>query len=219
MIVLTINVPEEIGEDDFLDLNIIVLRNIHRKGFGANHNTAAALANGELFIIINPDIRLPERDVLERIVAMEWGQPRPALRAPVVVTPAGLVEDSVRRNLSLPNLLRRFRRPSKGWEVEPSEKNFFWLAGMFLIAPLDIFRAWAGFDEGYHLYCEDYDLSARWRINGGLVEVISDLKVVHDAQRDSHKSLRHMKWHIASLMRVWRSTSFWRVVLGRKYHL
>lgn len=218
-IILTLNIPEPgddpLGEPDLSGLDGTVIRNAAPKGFGANHNAAAKIAEGEIFLIVNPDIRVPSADTLSRLCAMSWRKPSPALRAPVVIAPGGTREDSVRRNLSLPNLIRRARNRQEGWEADPAKSGFFWLAGMFLIAPLDTFRLIGGFDERFRLYCEDYDLSARWRLMGGDVSIIPDLKVVHDARRDSHRSWRHMRWHLESLMRVWTSRTFWSVVVRR----
>ena len=212
LVVLTLNIPEEINEEDLKGLRAIIVRNEGAKGFGANHNAASKVAEGYLFAIVNPDIRLPTTDMLVQFVSMEWDMSQPALRAPIVVAPDGTREDSVRRNLSVPNLIHRTRNRASGWEVDPEGTDFYWLAGMFLIAPLVTFRALGGFDERFRLYCEDYDLSARWRLAGGRVEVIKTVEVVHDARRDSRRSFRHMRWHVASLLRVWRSRPFWKIV-------
>lgn len=216
-VVLTLNIPEKFGEDDLAGLNATIVRNDTMKGFGENHNAAARIAHGALFAIVNPDIRLPAPDTLQELAAAEWHDPAPMLRAPIVVAPDGTREDSVRRNLSLPNLIARSRNRNRaGWEADPAGTNFFWLAGMFLVAPLDTFRSLGGFDERFRLYCEDYDLSARWRLAGGGVQVMPTLQVVHDARRDSHRSFRHMKWHVTSLLRVWTSATFWKTVAAER---
>jgi len=213
LVVMTLNIPEPF-EDDVPGLRMHVIRNSDPKGFGANHNAAAAYAEGPLFAIVNPDIRMVANDTLDQIAGLDWSG-RPVLRAPVVVAPDGAHEDSVRRNLSVPNLIVRARSRRTGWEGDPDSGDFFWLAGMFLIVPLARFRALDGFDEQFRLYCEDFDLCARWRIAGGGVELVRGIRVVHDARRDSHRSFRHLRWHLASLMRVWRSGPFWRIVTGR----
>lgn len=212
LVLVTINIPEAFDGRDGLNLKTIY--NDAPKGFGANHNAAAAVAEGMLFLIVNPDIRLTRPDTLERIAQADW-HGRPALRAPIVVSPDGGIEDSVRDNLSVPNLVRRVLHKRTGWETNPESGSFFWLAGMFLIAPLDAFRTMKGFDERFRMYCEDYDLSARWRVNGGRVELLEDITVIHDARRDSHGSWRHLRWHLVSLVRVWGSGSFWKIVRGR----
>lgn len=214
-ILVTLNIPEPLDVTEFPKLRLTIIRNSQPLGFGANHNAAARAAGGQLLLIVNPDIRLPDRDALVRIAGLRWDLEPAALRAPIVVAPDGSVEDSVRANLSPLNLLRRRRRSTSGWDINPTDPVFFWLAGMFLIAPLDAFLRIGGFDERFRLYCEDYDLSARWRIAGGNVEIVPDLRVIHDARRDSHKSWRHMRWHLASLARVWTSAPFWRIVIHR----
>ncbi|WP_150131866.1 glycosyltransferase family 2 protein [Sphingomonas carotinifaciens] len=212
LVIVTLNIPEPF--EPVPGLRMTVIHNNAPKGFGANHNAASVKAEGALYAIVNPDIRVEDDRFLQRLGMLDWEDGMP-LRAPIVVAPSGTEEDSVRRNLSIPNLFARRHRRSSGWEADPASSEFFWLAGMFLIAPIVRFRALSGFDDRYRLYCEDYDLCARWRIAGGRVELIRDLRVIHDARRDSHRSMRHLRWHIASLLRVWRSAPFWRIVAGR----
>lgn len=212
LVIVTLNIPEPF--EPVPGLRMKVIYNDAPKGFGANHNAASVKAEGALYAIVNPDIRVHDDRFLQQLCALDWNDGAP-LRAPIVVGPNGTEEDSVRRNLSAPNLFARRYRRSRGWEANPDSSKFFWLAGMFLIAPVIRFHALGGFDDRYRLYCEDYDLCARWRIAGGRVELIRDLQVVHDARRDSHRSMRHMRWHVASLLRVWRSVPFWRIVAGR----
>jgi hypothetical protein len=49
---------------------------------------------------------------------------------------------------------------------------------------------------------------------GHLLAVDRAVRIVHQAQRDSHRSLRHLRWHVASLSKVWTSSAFWRVTLA-----
>ena len=90
-------------------------------------------------------------------------------------------------------------------------RPFYWLAGMFLMVRAAAFTAVGGFDERYFLYCEDYDLSARLFNAGYPIAQVQAARAVHDAQRDSHRSLRHLKLHVVSLLKVWTSVAFWRV--------
>ena len=36
-----------------------------------------------------------------------------------------------------------------------------------------------------------------------------------DAQRESHRSFKHLRWHLGSIPRIWTSPVFWRIMLGR----
>lgn len=212
LVLVTINIPEPFEEH--VGLNLKVIRNDVPKGFGANHNAAAAAAEGKLFLIVNPDIRLTQPNALECIARTDCGN-EPTLRAPIVLSPNGEIEDSVRKNLSAPNLFRRIIKKRTGWEANPDNSLFFWIAGMFLIAPLQEFVKIGGFDERFRMYCEDFDLSARWKINGWRIEVLKDITVIHDARRDSHASLRHLRWHLESIFKIWISQTFWRIVIRR----
>jgi hypothetical protein len=67
-----------------------------------------------------------------------------------------------------------------------------------------------GFDEGFFMYCEDFDICARLRLAGWPLAFMPQVQVVHAAQQLSHRSLRHFRWHISSLARMWSSANFWR---------
>lgn len=216
-IVVTLNLANEpLDVTVYPNLKITVLRNPVPKGFGANHNAAFSYCDSPWFIVLNPDIRLPEY----RTVLKLTSQPAvtTGLLAPIVINSAGTVEDSVRQNLSPWSLLGRafgLRKRNLPDGTAYRGRPFYWLAGMCLVVNTDAFRHIGGFDERYFLYCEDYDLSARLYLAGYSIGVASEVSVIHDAQRDSHRSFRHLRWHIESLVRVWLSMPFWLVMLAR----
>jgi N-acetylglucosaminyl-diphospho-decaprenol L-rhamnosyltransferase len=92
------------------------------------------------------------------------------------------------------------------------QQPFRWLAGMCLMINSSAFKAIGGFDERHFLYCEDYDLCARLYVSGHKLLLDRRCRVVHDAQRGSHRSRRHLYLHVSSLVRVWTSRAFWHVV-------
>lgn len=216
LVLVTLNIPEAIDLAAYPGLRIRVIENATPKGFGANHNAASAQAEGPLLLIVNPDIRIPARDVLARIAADTHVSDRSALRAPLVVNSAGDIEDSVRRNLTPLSLLLRAIGRRKDHSADSTARTggnrFFWIAGMFMIVDRRIFAEMGGFDERFFLYCEDYDLCARLVSSGHRIELLPDLTVVHDAQRDSHRSWRHMRLHLSSLLKVWTSRAYWKIV-------
>lgn len=214
-VIVTLNLAGEVFDPGaFNPLQIQVVRNAAPRGFGANHNAAFRLCDTTWFAVLNPDLRLPSNPFpdLFRLVAHS---PEIAVVAPVVLGSDGRPEDSVRTNLTPTSLLsRRLPARRKPMTVEaPAQlgRPFYWLAGMFLLIRADKFRAVDGFDERFFMYCEDYDLCARVYVSGGALAVARDTIVIHDAQRKSHRSLRHLRWHLASLLRVWGSRSFWQV--------
>jgi GT2 family glycosyltransferase len=76
-----------------------------------------------------------------------------------------------------------------------------WIAGMFMLFRSELFREVGGFDERYFLYYEDVDLCFRLRQHGYEVILVPDARAVHFAQRQSHRNLRYLLWHVRSLVR------------------
>lgn len=215
-VIVTLNVPEDFNRARWPGLDLLVLRNEQPQGFGANHNAAFRQATGRWFGVLNPDLRLPD-DPFPTLLAAAGAQARPGLVAPRIVDPEGRDEDSVRANLTPWSLLRRRFDPGAGRVSVAADGGapvFFWLAGMFLLFSVDAYRRISGFDERFFLYCEDYDICARLRLAGADIAIVPGATVVHEAQRDSRRSSRHLRWHLASLARVWTSPVFWRVTLG-----
>ena len=216
-VILTLNLgAEDFDATAFRNLQIDVLRNETPLGFGANHNRAFDLCRTPWFVVLNPDLRLAEQPPFDSLLACAQRYTHVGVVAPVVVSSTGKPEDSVRRNLTPWSLVRRYlfgRRDAARIESPAKPGNpFRWLAGMCLMIDSAAFRALGGFDERYFLYCEDYDLCARLYNSGHKVVLDTSSRVIHDAQRGSHRSTRYLYWHVSSLLRVWTSRPFWRIV-------
>lgn len=216
LVIVTLNLADEVfDESAHPGLRLAIIRNPVPKGFAANHNAAFRQSVGKWFVVLNPDIRLPEPSTLRHLFHAPSAVSMLALRAPVVLSSAGLPEDSVRTNLTPWSLLRR----AVGLDREPRQPEgpirrggpFFWFAGMLLVIDRSAYRQLGGFDERYFLYCEDCDLCARLFAAGFALELDRTARVVHDAQRDSHRSIKHLRWHLGSLVKYWLSSGFWSV--------
>lgn len=203
-ILLTLNCPEA---EDFLtqakDLPLTVIRNPRPLGFGANHNQAFALARGEFFVVVNPDIRLITSpwQALEGAFVQGVGA-----CAPQVLTPSGCAEDSVRRYPSLSRLFRRVVLKKRTADYTPHSGGRLpidvdWAAGMFVVFDANAFRRVGGFDTRYHMYFEDVDICQRLNASGYRVIWAPTISVIHDAQRDSHRSWTYRRWHLRSALR------------------
>jgi GT2 family glycosyltransferase len=217
-VIVTLNLPHELLEIDvFENLQCEIIRNEQPKGFGANHNQAFQRCDTPWFVILNPDIRLRDSESFGALLARADREIGAALLAPVVVNSKGMQEDAIRPNLTPWSLARRHimgNRDVLGPDALARDRTrFHWLAGMCLMIDAEAFRTVGGFDEKYYLYCEDYDLCARLYVRGFRLVVEPRSVVVHDARRNSHKSMRYLYWHVSSLVRVWTSGQFWRIVL------
>lgn len=201
-IALTINSPEdESCLADFRDLPIVIVRNRKPKGFGENHNQAFSKTDCAYFVIVNPDIRLPDFSI--EVLLELFSNPEVGAVAPRVLSPGGETEDSVRRYPTIPRLLRRVvlrqRAPDYAMPTQPLQVD--WAAGMFVAFRRSAFAEVGGFDDRYFMYMEDADVCRRLKLNGWATLLQPRTSVIHDAQRASRRSFRHLRWHLASAFR------------------
>ncbi|GAC1374951.1 MAG: hypothetical protein NVSMB40_12450 [Aquirhabdus sp.] len=53
------------------------------------------------------------------------------------------------------------------------------------------------------------------RLAGYPIAVVNGTKVIHEAQRDSHRKIRHLIWHLLSIVNYFMSKSYWQLKLLR----
>jgi N-acetylglucosaminyl-diphospho-decaprenol L-rhamnosyltransferase len=209
-LVVTVNVPEaEAVQAEGAPFEVRVVRNDRAQGFGANHNRAFEHCDTAWFAVLNPDLRLPT-DALGALFAA--GTSADGLLAPLILDADGDPADSARR---LPTPWQVAARRLRLQRAVP-DPEFDWLAGMCLMLNSEAFRALGGFDPRYFLYCEDTDLCLRLQRAGWRLRQIRSIQVVHDARRQSHRSMRYLGWHVASLLRLWASRTFWAYLMQRQ---
>ncbi len=201
-IILTINIPEdESCLAEFTDLSLVTIRNSQAKGFGENHNQAFEQVSCAYFVIVNPDIRL--QDFSMDLMFAPFVSPTVGAVAPKVLSPGGGMEDSVRHYPTIGRLLKRvvLRRREADYVIPNQLLQVDWAAGMFVMFRSRAFEAVGGFDTRYFMYMEDADVCRRLKLNGWQTILQPTTSVIHDAQRASRKSLRHLRWHLASAIR------------------
>lgn len=185
------------------------IRNAQPKGFGANHNQAFAQASGDLFCILNPDIRIHEDPF--PILRKQLSRTQAGAIAPAIVAPSGSIEDSARRFPTPWSLAIRMTGGADGrydFTLGQPPLAVDWVAGMFILFDPSLFRAIGGFDTRFFMYCEDIDISARIWTAGRSVRVCPLVSAVHDAQRASRRSFKHLRWEVASYLRYFISHPF-----------
>ncbi|NLX17860.1 MAG: glycosyltransferase [Desulfobulbus sp.] len=200
-ILVTLNRPESLQLPG--DERISVIHNALPKGFGANHNTAFSFCNEPFFCVVNPDIELRANPFPALLEAS--AKAASAVTAPMVLSPQGTVEDSFRRFPNLRRLIvRLFGQADRSYASIPIDRGIFfpeWVAGMFMLFSSEDFAALNGFDEKFFLYYEDVDICVRAWKSGRKVAFCPEASVVHDARRSSHRDMRFLRWHLASMMR------------------
>lgn len=201
-VILTLNIPETLPFDAAsCPLPVRIVRNSAPKGFGANHNAAFELSRQPIFCVLNPDIRIAENPF--PVLLKELSQKGVGVVAPGIVDPSGKLEDSARRFPTPWFLVRKLFRvvPTLDYAIANTSISPDWVAGMFMLFRAEIYRELNGFDEKYFLYYEDVDLCRRLRRRGFDVRLVPATSATHDARRQSHRNTRHLRWHLASLLR------------------
>lgn len=201
-ILLTINIPEdESSLSAFKELPLTIIRNKTPKGFGDNHNFAFESTQCDFFIIVNPDVRIKELD--RTTLLAPFCDSDVGAIAPLVISPAGHAEDSARRFPSLVRLIKRAVFGQRAPDYMPSDNpmDVDWVAGMFVLYRAAAFESIGGFDSRYFMYMEDADICLRLKRAGWRTVLQPACSVVHDARRASRRSLRHLRWHLASAFR------------------
>lgn len=207
-VVLTINVPEPAlvaqAQARHWAFELTVLQNLHPKGFGANHNVAFGHSKLDFFCVLNPDIDFdvdPFADLIRKLA-----DPLAGCSFPVQVDATGRLQDHARSVPSPAALLERyspFGVPRQAQHRSAPD----WVNGAFMLFRAGVFKQLGGFDERYFMYCEDVDICLRLQLAGyGLS--LSNLKVMHAAHRSSRGNVRHLAWHVVSLLRLWTSASY-----------
>lgn len=202
-LVVTCNQPEDEALEQLPPCGLRV-DNLSPMGFARNHNRAFSHCQEEFFCVANPDIRLPQ-DPFPGLLA-HMADPEVGLVAPMVLNPAGTIEDSARRFPTLQSLARKALGGADGrYLIDPSPGSdplrVDWVAGMFLMFRSSAFRDVGGFDDKFFLYYEDVDICARLWKAGWKVVLSPDITVIHDAQRASRRDPRFMAWHASSMTR------------------
>ena len=201
-VILTINIPENIGRYNSKKFMLKIIKNKLPKGFGANHNEAFKQSSGKYFAVVNPDIRIPESDLFVLLSAFDDNNV--GVAGPLVVSESGSVEDSARISPSFIGLAKRFflkeRKPDYQHTTGPIEVD--WIAGMFMMFRAEAFKEVGGFDEKrFFMYLEDADICKRLQSAGWMTLYYPAIRVIHVAQRASHRNLKYFRWHVTSALR------------------
>ena len=208
-VILTVNIPEDLDIATAGRLNpVTIVKNADPRGFAANHNAAFRSVHTPYFCVINPDVRLRSNPF--PVLSSVLDDSRIGVVAPLVRNSFGRIENSARK-FPTPKILARKALGLES-ELDPHVGTRMlepdWVAGMFMLFRSDLYRTIDGFDEGYFLYYEDIHLCARLRVGGMRVVLEPRVEIIHDAQRASHRNLRHAWWHATSILRFFRSKPY-----------
>jgi N-acetylglucosaminyl-diphospho-decaprenol L-rhamnosyltransferase len=192
--------PESTGVD-------LVRRHVNG-GFGSAVNAGAAVARGQLLLILNSDLDLPPTlipDLLD--AAAPW---QPAVCAPALVQLDGTTEWSGRLFPGVGQQVVEWLTPLARYREQlqravghdpgctPGRTAVTdWLVGAALLVPLGEFLSVGGFDERFFMNVEEVDLQRRLRERGLPAVYLGGATVRHVGGGSSDPALRR-SWLMAS---------------------
>jgi N-acetylglucosaminyl-diphospho-decaprenol L-rhamnosyltransferase len=211
-VILTLNANEYLDTLSY-SYPLSIIKNDSPKGFGANHNQAFKLAKGKFFCVMNPDIRLNEDPFPALLNGLEVDTV--GVISPIIMNDSNLIEDSARLFPSPISIFfklvnKLFNRSVIGTAV--GNEAYEWVGGMFMLFTANTYKLINGFDERYFMYYEDVDICARLTNMGKQVVLCQSTSVIHLAQRASHRSMKHLRWHLNSMLRFFFSKAYWCVL-------
>jgi GT2 family glycosyltransferase len=177
-------------------------------GFAAACNRAAAVAEGELLLFLNPDAVLMPNG-LRRMLAVMADKPHPWIAGVRLVGADGIERRGGRRGELTPGTAigDALGLGSFNWHSQPLPKAPIALptvSGACLLIPAADFRGIGGFDEGYFLHVEDIDLCRRLRGRGGKVWFLPDVSVEHEGGSSDAPPLTVERYKLASFRHYFR---------------
>jgi GT2 family glycosyltransferase len=155
------------------------LRMPENLGFACANNQAAALAQGETLIFLNPDTR-PAPGTLAALVAALQADPACGMvTAKVILTGNPDAINACGNTIHLTGiaLCRGAGQPVETY-TRPEVVNA--VSGSAFAMPRRLFHRLGGFDPAYFMYMEDTDLSLKTRLAGYTCRYVPEALVYHD---------------------------------------
>jgi GT2 family glycosyltransferase len=170
--------------------NVRWLANETNRGFAAANNQAAALARGELLLLLNPDtVVLPT--TIDGMVGMMRSQPEIGALGCQLLNRDGSQQTSAyaiypsltAALLDATGVLYISRLLAKRMaRRRPRVRSVAWLKGACLLVRRALLDAVGGLDDRFFMYGEDADLCYRIRRSGRTVALAPALSIVHLGQ-------------------------------------
>ena len=200
-----------------------VLRGQGNIGYGRAHNLALGRASETYHLVLNPDVVLEDRALLEAIRYLE-AHPDVGMLTPYVENERGEREFLCKREPSIlvlalrgfgPAWLRRRFRDLLDWyemrdlvEDRPSV-GIPIASGCFMFGRASALRSIGGFSPAFFLYFEDFDLSLRLRAVAPIA-FVPDVRIAHHGGYAARKGWKHRWLFIRSAVTFFRRQG-WKV--------
>lgn len=181
------------------------------KGFSANNNANYLYAKMHLgmtaddyFILMNPDVLIDQENIQKLVTILSKHKPNMAAPCLYLDKKQRVFDDNLRKYPKLKNYIKNYLLRDRSTVIdkktsEPEQLNY-WASASFLCVRSEVYQALKGFDESYHMYCEDVDFCARALQQGYQTIYLRDVIGIHFRRRCSQKFLsRPFFWHLKSV--------------------
>ena len=181
------------------------------RGYGYGHNAALRSLASDVHLVLNPDVEL-DTDTLRTGLSFLARNEDVVLVSPKVYGKGGEQEFLCKRYPSVLVLLLRgfaprvvqrlFRRRLAAYEMrdvcsdeQPVDVGI--ASGCFMLMRTPVLLEEGGFNEGFFLYFEDFDLSLRLVHKGRLVFEPA-MRIVHHGGYAASKGWQHLRYFVSS---------------------
>lgn len=199
-VVLVDNAPGEGAGDEIAEVatRCTVIENSRNRGYAAAVNQGIAAGDGELVLLLNPDIRSIRGD-FRRIVGAFEEDPALAALTPRLVSPEGPPEPTCRREptpfdlvsetLDLAGRFPNWQRPKRFRMLDESDggpRIVDAVGGACLFVRRAALEEVGPFDESFFLYWEETDWLIRAKRRGWATLYLPDVEALHLGRRSTH---------------------------------
>lgn len=193
-----------------LDKTLRWVFNDKNGGFAYAMNQGLAIATGDIFVIMNPDVRI--KYDIRKMVNYLYLHNEIGIIAPKIVDSNGKIQDSFRSFITPTNFIKRhlnriFKQANQ-INLYESPTQTDWVIGAFMMMPRRVYEAVKGLDERYFLYCEDMDICKRVYLQGYSVVYYPEVKIEYEGTRSARKSWKYALIFLRSLLRYWKKFGF-----------
>ncbi|MCL5103526.1 MAG: glycosyltransferase family 2 protein [Armatimonadetes bacterium] len=192
-----------------------LIRNDQNLGFGAAHNQSIKESSGRYVMLVNPDCRMLEPNVLRKMVDYMDAHVDVGILGPKVLNPDGSLQYSARH---FPTMVAAVFRHTIFGKLFPNNRfvreylmtnwahdaatDVDWLSGSALMVRRETFEQIGLLDERFFMYCEDIDWCRRAHEGGWRVVYFPMASVSHRIGAASDKNpIPMIKQHHRSMLR------------------
>lgn len=206
--------------------SVVLLRHANH-GFGRSCNHGANEVAARYYFFLNPDTRIDDDTIFDRLHAFMQSHPRTGIVAPKIRYMDGETQETCRRfplwYTPIAQRMSVLSEEHRQWHQaqflmedydHESYRMVDWVQGSALMISGELFHELGGFDDRYFMYYEDVDLCRQCWTRGRPVYYLTDVELYHEygkgsvAQGSVVRSLlsnRLLRAHIASWIKyTWK---------------